>query len=241
MHIKVVGEIDTSHGISDNAKRPGRDHHWHNRQTIQPVGKVHRVGRSDNHDDRERHEQNTKVHKRIFKHRQRQLVLQLDRVILRGPVARDACDQETQQKPHFARHAVRILLAHFGMIVRIADGRKTHGYEQHQPDKRIVQPRPKQGRCQQRANDQQPAHRWCAGLGEMPFGAIVANGLALALLAPQHRDQRFAKQEPENKRREKRPACAEGDIAKQVKEIAAIRQQRQPIEHISRPNSSCWG
>jgi len=83
----------------------------------------------------------------------------------------------------------------------------------------------------QRPHDQQTAHGRRAGLGEMAFWAVAADRLALALLAPQHVDQRPPEDEPKDQRRQKGPAGTKGDVAKQVKDVAAIRKCRQPVKH----------
>ena len=74
---------------------------------------------------------------------------------------------------------------------------KAHRYEQHQPDKRVVQPRPEQGRCQQGTHDQKPPHRRRACLDEMPFRPVIADRLALFLGAAQVIDQRVPEDEAE--------------------------------------------
>ena len=38
MNIKITGEIDPTHGVSDHAQRPCGDHNRHNRKPVQPIG-----------------------------------------------------------------------------------------------------------------------------------------------------------------------------------------------------------
>ena len=98
MHIEIFGEVDPSHRIGDDAQGSGGDHHRHDRQPIQPVGQVHRIGRTHDHDDRKRHEEIAKVDQRVLEDRQRQLVLQGLGVILRGPECGNRGDGKPQQQ-----------------------------------------------------------------------------------------------------------------------------------------------
>ena len=51
---------------------------------------------------------------------------------------------------------------------------------------------------------------------------IFTNGLSLGIAAAQRVDQRAAKDKTKDQRRKKRGTRTEGDIAEQVKEVAAI-------------------
>ena len=241
MHVQILGEIDAPHGIGNHAKRTGCNHHRHDGQPVKPVGQVHRIRRAYDHDDREGHEKITKVDQRVFEYGKGQLVLQLFGVELRRPIGRTARDDKAQQQAHPARNTCGRLLADLGVIISETDGGKGHRDQQHHPDERVVQPRPKQRRGQQRADNQQSAHGRRARLDEMPFWAVITDWLALALPFAQHLDQRLAEQEPENQCSQKRPTSPKGDVAEKVEEIAAIRQQGQPIEHRTRPNSKSSG
>jgi hypothetical protein len=56
----------------------------------------------------------------------------------------------------------------------------------------------------------------------MALRAIITDRLAFALAAAQQVDQRAAKDKTKDQRREKRHARPEGDIAEQVKDVAAV-------------------
>ena len=222
VHVQIFGEIDAADGIGDHAKRSGGDHHGHDRQPVQPVRQVHRIRRPHDHDDREGHEQISKVDQRVLEHGQCQLVLQLCRVELRRPIGRAARDDKAQQKTHSAGNTSGRLLADLGVVIGKPDGGKCHCHQQHHPDKRVVQPRPQQGRGQQGPHNQQPAHGRRPRLDKMPLGTVIPDRLALALPLAQHGDQRLAEQKAKHQRCQEGPTGAEGDVAEKVKEIAAI-------------------
>ena len=75
----------------------------------------------------------------------------------------------------------------------------------------------------------------------MALRPVIADRLALALLAAQKVNQRAAKQETKDQRRGKGHARAEGDIAKQVKDVAAVRKLGQPIQHYASPCAAAAG
>ena len=115
------------------------------------------------------------------------------------------------------------MAADLGPIIRQTDQAKGHSHPQDNPDKAIIKPRPKQRGQRQRRKDQQAPHRGRACLGcDMMRRPIFANGLSLGIAAAQRVDQRAAKDKAKDQRREKRGPCTEGDIAEQVKEVAAI-------------------
>ena len=75
MHIKVFSEVDSANRISNDAQGPRRNHHRHDRQTVQTVRKIHRICGTDDHNDCEGHKEITKVDQRVLEHRERELVL----------------------------------------------------------------------------------------------------------------------------------------------------------------------
>ena len=91
MHLKVLGEIDPTNCIGNHPQGPRSYHHRHNRKPVQPICQVDRIGRANDDDHGKGHKQHTKVQKRVFEHRQRQLILQ--RIWMIGP------PPKTQQYP----------------------------------------------------------------------------------------------------------------------------------------------
>ena len=229
MQTQIVGEVHTSHDIGNRAQRARRDHHRHDRQPVETVCQVHRIGRADNDDHGEGNKEPPQIDQQILEHRQRQLELQLGRMHHRGPDRSDQGNHETQKQAHAAGHTLGIGFRDLGIVIRKPDQPVAESHEHHDPDIGIVEPRPEQGRDQQGGQDQQPAHRRRACLGEMGLGAVVTDRLALTLTPAQHVDQRTSEEHRENQSREKRAARTHGDIAKQVEKIAPIRQARNPI------------
>ena len=64
VHAEIVGEVDAADGVGDHPERAGGDHHRHDRQPVEPVGQVHRVGRADDHQHGERQEEPAEVEQR---------------------------------------------------------------------------------------------------------------------------------------------------------------------------------
>ena len=111
----------------------------------------------------------------------------------RGEIGRNCRDCKAQSQPQLARYARRGLPADFCIIIGKTDQAERKGYKKHNPNKCVVKPRPKQGRAQHGQKDQQAPHRGRARFGKMPLRSIGANGLAFALTATQHIDQRRTK------------------------------------------------
>src|SRR4029077_875975 len=68
---------------------------------------------------------------------------------------------------------------------------------------------------------------------EVRLRPVAADRLALALLEPQHIDDRAAGQKNEHQRRDKGAARAEGDVGKDVEKAEVSGEIGQPIEHRS--------
>jgi len=69
-----------------------------------------------------------------------------------------------------------------------------------------------------------------AGLGDnMALGAILANGLAIALTHRQHLDHAGAKQKDEKQRGHHRPAGTESYVAKNIEDTKAVSELLKKI------------
>ena len=91
--------------------------------------------------------------------------------------------------------------------------------EQHRPDIAVAQIDPEQRGDRQREQDQHAAHRRRALLlDQMPFRAVAADRLAVALQRLQPADQRRAEDEADDQRGQAGGARAEGDVAQQVEQ-----------------------
>ncbi len=47
MDLQIIGEDGMADQIADQHEDAGRDHHRNNRQTIQPIGEIDRIGSAD--------------------------------------------------------------------------------------------------------------------------------------------------------------------------------------------------
>ena len=82
------------------------------------------------------------------------------------------------------------------IIINKSDHPEGDGDEENHPDIAIIPARPEQGREQQSAQNQQPAHGRRALFGlQMAFRSVVADRLPPALLDAQGFDQRGTEQE----------------------------------------------
>src|SRR3546814_2569842 len=69
----------------------------------------------------------------------------------------------------------------------------------------------------------------------MPFGAVAANRLALALPRTQPLDHRRPDEEGDGERRDHRAAAAKGEVAEQVEQRDAVGERdEQVVEHAAR-------
>src|SRR3546814_5630551 len=69
----------------------------------------------------------------------------------------------------------------------------------------------------------------------MPFGAVAANRLALALPRTQPLDHRRPDEEGDGERRDHRAAAAKGEVAEQVEQRDAVGERdEQVVEHVAR-------
>ena len=110
------------------------------------ASQVHRVGRTNHNKNTENDEpEQAQIDQRVFEDRQSQLILQPVRMIGRCPPRRDNCDQNAQYKTNLAGNTLGVLAGNLCVIVPEPYCTVAHGHKQNQPDKRVIQARPKQG------------------------------------------------------------------------------------------------
>jgi hypothetical protein len=63
----------------------------------------------------------------------------------------------------------------------------------------------------------------------MSFWPIVANWLALALSLDEHIYQGLAKEKSEYQSSKESTPCPKRDVAKQIEEVATIRERSEPV------------
>ena len=74
-------------------------------------------------------------------------------------------------------HALRVLVDHFAPVVDPADGTKTQGHDEHNPDKAVGQVKPQDRRDGNGQQDQDTPHGGRAAFGQMRWHAVAADGL----------------------------------------------------------------
>ncbi len=185
MHVQILGKVDPAYGIGDHAQSTRRDHHRHDRQPVQPVGQVHRIGRAHDHDHRKRDEDKTKVDQRVLEHRQGQLVRQGIGVEISGCNTCHSGNHKAQSHANLPRNALGIILRHLCIVISKSDQPKGHRDQKNDPHIGIRRLRPQHRGKDQRRQDQQPAHSGRARFDEMPLRAIITNRLPPFLLTAQ--------------------------------------------------------
>ena len=69
----------------------------------------------------------------------------------------------------------------------------------------------------------------------MRFRAVIPDGLTKFLTPPQSVDEGFSENKSEDKCSEERTPGTKSDVAKEIEEIPAVRQLRQPKQHYPCP------
>ena len=165
---QVLGVHGAAGHIGKNPQRRTHHHHRHDGQTVQPVGQIHRVARSHNHQVGQDHKaQHAQRVADFFEEGQQQAGLGRQADIKAGadPHAEQlpdalvgvfryaehqgdgGCDADGRlPKVFFTRaHAFGVFAHHLAPIVDPADGAKPQRHDQHNPDKAVAQVGPEQG------------------------------------------------------------------------------------------------
>ena len=131
--------------------------------------------------------------------------------------AADAGDHDRERELDLARHALGIALGDLEEVVPQADRAERHGDAEHDPDIAVGEVGPQQRRDRERDQDQEPAHGRRALLADEVAGrTVLADRLALLLLAAQPADQAAADQEAQDQRRQEGRDRAERQVAEQI-------------------------
>ena len=194
---QIMRIIDAACNIGDNRKGAGRNDHRHRRQAIQPIGQIDRIARPHDHESGKGEIENAQRNIAVLQEGH----IKVGAGMVDDDPRRNARHGKFSQQPHLARNARRAALGHLVIVIEKADDAKADGHRNTGPNERIGQIHPDQHRCHQRDQDHQPAHRRRATLGEMRFGAVFADRLALALLDPQHGDETRTNDQSDNQRR----------------------------------------
>ena len=233
MDLQVIGKDQIAGEIGDHGKAAGRDHRGNDRQPVEAIGQVDRVRGSDDHKCAKRHKEPAERKQQVLEERNCQSVRQPRRRYIGNGDAGSGGEHEFEGELGSAGEAAMRIPGQLAIIVEEADQPESGGGQQHDPHIRIGQIRPQQGRCRQRDQDQETAHRRRSLLAQqMPIGTVRANRLAVRLLPPQPQDQVRTENKADQQRGDDRPSRAEGDVAEQVEELELVRERiKQRVQH----------
>ncbi len=233
MDLQIVGKQNVADEIGDEAEGGGGDHHRHDGEAVEAVGQVHGVAGADDDEGAERNEQPAEIDQHALEEgngeRGRERLLADIDDDGGGDHGGGGLDDDLDA----AAEAFGRLLGHFEIVVVETDGAIDEGEQQHDPDIRIAQIAPEQHGDGHAGQDHQAAHGGRALLlQEMALGAVFADRLTFALADTQGPDHLRPEQEHEQKRREQRPAGAEGDVTEDV-EDGELRGQARSASRAS--------
>jgi hypothetical protein len=124
------------------------------------------------------------------------------------------------------------LFGHLQIIVIKTDETIPERHAKYDPHIRIGQIGPHQDRHHHAKQNHQAAHGGRADLGDqVGLRTIGADRLAFALTGAQEVDDVGPEQQHERQRRQRRPAGAECDVAKDVEDRDLSGKACQPVEH----------
>ncbi len=210
---------------------PAGDHHRHDREPVEAVRQVHRVGRADDHQHGEGHVEQARMDHRRVDDRHCDRALQL--------LAAGASSSTSRRSARSGTRATSRRRPGTPRCEYFATLRKSSA-KPISPKPNVTsstaQTKPLSSRAQSsdgrehRAEDQHASHRRRPGLlDDVPLRAVAADRLALLLHAAQPVDDRPAEEETEDQRREEGAAGAKGDVAEQVEEVAALAERGEQV------------
>src|ERR1017187_1705188 len=180
--------------VGEDGERSGGDHGATDGETVEAVGKIHGVAGPDNHDDNEDHE-GQKGEGPQMRIRRPSLHYQVGPKLLKewnqqaGGVLSAILQGDERDGNHYAGRDLVTELGARGeaeiaamddlqVIVGETDGREGERGEHGDPDKRIAQIGPEQGRHQNCDRDQQATHGGSAGFFLVCLRSLFADVLA---------------------------------------------------------------
>src|SRR5208282_1617823 len=220
--------------IGDEAQRRRRDHHRHDRESIEAVGQIDGVAEGDNHERAEQQEAPAEIEDKAVDERQSER----SRAVGADPhhrITGERGDDIFAEQARAAGEAEMRLLRHLQIIVIEADRGEAHGDEQHDPHIGAFQVGPQQSRDEEAEQDHEAAHGRRALLAQNMRGRSVdADRLTLALFQPQRGNDRRTEEEDEKKpgsrgaKRAKREVAEQMERARQMGQLGEPRQHRTP-------------
>ena len=234
--LEVVGKHGVAGEIGDHGEARGRDHDRHDGETVETIGKVHRIARADDDERAESEEEPAEVQHHVLEERNHQrggerLASEADQRIAGGQR-----NQQLEQEAGAPGEPGMGLLRHLQIVVIESDDAETERHREHDPDIGIERIGPQHGRHHKSRQDHQAAHcRRALFADEMRLRPVGADRLSLALAQAEVVDDPGAEQEHEQRTRHHRAASAESDVAKDVQERLENAESRNSVGKIDQP------
>src|SRR6185369_8165337 len=224
---EVSRELRVADQVGDQEEGEAGDDHRHGRKAVEPVGQGHGIAERHDHEGAERDVEPAEIEHGPLDEGQ---------VEVGGPGPDDhpGCetrDQEFEREPSLAGKTRVMRLLHLVIVVKPADHPEPGCDEQTGPDVGIAELHPEQDRDDHRDEDEEPAHRRRATLGEVRLRPDLADRLALALRRPQVGDEPGTEQQADEERGRACRAGAEADVADQVEDAGKAQLLGAYVEH----------
>ena len=210
--------------VGEDAERAPHQHGRHDRQAIEAIGEVHRVGGADDDEVGERDEAERAQ-------RVRHELEEWDDQVVQGRNAlremseirggRQSNDR-LPEKLGLGRKPLWIALHHLAVVVDPADRAERERDQKHHPQQPVGQIPPQERGQADRHQDQRAAHRRRAGLGQMRARALLAHCLA-DLVRRQLADHVRPEDQRNRERREAGEHRAQRDVVEDVEYAHVLR------------------
>src|ERR1700722_7825438 len=251
--ISREGSVPTE--VSEHRERSRRDHRATDGQTVETVGKIHRIARPNNNDGDESYEWQERQRPQLrMRHQSLNHEVGIKLLekwnhqlggIFSAMLQKNQCDRNDHTGHNLitelgARGEAEVAaMNNFKIIVGKTDGAECQRGENGNPDKRVAQIGPEQSGHQNRDGNQQTAHGRRARLFLVSLRTFFADVLPdLKIAQPPNHDG--PNDESREKRGEAREGCAKSEITENTewRKIMKQFQIEQPVEQ-SASDISC--
>src|SRR5262245_2276223 len=229
---QVVGDDRVPRGVGEEGECDRRDEERADREAVEAVGQVDRVGGAGEDESREERVEQSQEHGRLLEEGEGELGR--EEALVRHVAEQDA-DGEGQgdlQRELPAGRQPQVVLARDLHVVVPETDRPEGDHRRHRdPDERVAEVGPEQGRRHDRGDDEDPAHRRRAALGLVRLRALLADLLA-DLEAAEAVDEPPAEEERDQHRGDDGHRRPEGDVAEDVEgDGPGVQLVEEVVEH----------
>ena len=214
---EVGGEIEMAHDVGEHAQRRRHHDRRHDGEPVEPVGQVHGVARSHNHQVGQQDVGRAEVNDDVLEQRHDERgVGRAFGAVIKEQRHRQAANRLPEKLGPGADTA-RVLVDDFLVVVHPADGAEGGGGEQHRQHEAVGQVGPQQGGGGDGDEDHRPAHGRGTGLGEMRLRTVLTHRLS-QLAHAQEPDHRRPDPETDHERGQHAEDGAQRDVTEHVQE-----------------------